>query len=81
MKICKNGKFQHIRLFSTRKKFSLKIGLGHILRIANIIHIFVQKKSKKLDEILSKFAKRFFWHISSIFGWKNVFPKSGSVTF
>ena len=35
MKICKNGDFRHISGISGRKRIFSKIGLGHVLSIAN----------------------------------------------
>ena len=56
---------------SAGKKLFSKIGLGHVLSIPNT-HLCA-KNQKKLHEISRKCQKRFFRHISGIFGRKNTF--------
>ena len=45
MKFCKNGDFRHISGIFGRKKFSSKIGLGHVLDIAKT-HLCVKNQKK-----------------------------------
>ena len=45
MKICKNGYFRHISGIFARKEFFSKIGLGHVLTIANA-HLYGKNQEK-----------------------------------
>ena len=51
MKMCKNGVFWHISGIFARKKFFLKIGLGHILAC---YYVFLNKESVKTNDEISR---------------------------
>ena len=77
----KTGFFGIFPVFSAGKKFLSKIGLGHVMNIANK-HLCA-KNWKKLMRKSREMAKKpvfpaYFWHFRPE---KYVFRKSGSVTF
>ena len=72
MKISKNGDFWHISGIFGRKKFFSKIGLGHVMSIANM-HLCAKNWKKLMMKVREMAKNQFFRHISSIFGRKNTF--------
>ena len=77
MKICKNGDFRYISgIFDRKKKFS-KIGLGHVLSNPNM-HLCAKNQKKLMVKSRENAKKPVFPAFST---GKNVFRKSGSVTF
>ena len=72
MKICKNGDFRHISGILGRKKLFSKIGLSHVMGIANT-HFCAKNQEKQMTKSRENAKNRFFRHISDIFGRKNTF--------
>ena len=64
MKMCKNGDFLHISGISARKKFFLKIGLGHILAC---YYVFLNKESVKTNDEISRKRQKPFSGIFPVF--------------
>ena len=61
--------------FSAGEKFSRKIGLGHIMDIANT-HLCAKNWKKLIMKSWEKAKKRFSRHISDILDQKNMFFKN-----
>ena len=76
MKICKNGNFRHISGISNGTEFFSKVGLGHVLSIANA-HLYGKNQKKLMKKSRENAKKPVFRHISGIFGRNEFFPEIG----